>query len=265
MIKELNHVAVRTGDMEASLHFYVDILGAKVIRDTTSPDGKGRFVYVQLVDGVIELIKGNPGGSNLGLQHVAFLISDDTDIHQVREKLGQMGYEFTVEPKLASSGDGYLAFFKDTSGAIFELIQRKENIRIPGLKNEHLEEFDHISIRLSDDNYQKCADFYLNTMGFKVRRILEKSNSAMSYYKWGPDTLETLYSKGRAKDDKPLGHVAFRVKDCFEMKKYLESQGVSCPEPKVSGMGDFHVMNVAGPDGETLEFLDRPSLEEYKK
>ena len=36
MIKELNHVAVRTGNMEAALHFYVDILGAKVIRDATS-------------------------------------------------------------------------------------------------------------------------------------------------------------------------------------------------------------------------------------
>lgn len=263
MIKELNHVAVRTGNMEAALHFYVDILGAKVIRDATSPDGKGRFVYVQLVDGVIEIIKGKPGADNLGLQHVAFLISDDTDIHQVRERLGEMGYEFTVEPKLASSGDGYLAFFKDSSGAIFELIQRKENIRIPGLKNEHLEEFDHISIRVADDNHEKCADFYLNTMGFQVRRILEKPKSVMSYYKFGPDTIETLYPQGRPKVEKPLCHIAFRVKDCYEMKKYLESQGVTCPEPKESGMGGFNVMNVTGPDGEILEFLDRASLDEY--
>ncbi len=265
MIKELNHVAVRTGDMEASLHFYVDILGAKVIRDATSPDGKGRFVYVQLVDGVIEIIKGKPGSDNLGLQHVAFLISDDTDIHQVHDKLVGMGYHFTVEPKPASSGDGYLAFFEDTSGAIFEVIQRKENIRIPGLKNEHLEEFDHISIRVTDDSYKQCEDFYLNTMGFEVRRILEKPKSVMSYYKFGPDTLETLYSVGKPKVEKPLCHIAFRVKDCFETKKYLESQGVACPEPKTSGMGDFHVMNITGPDGEILEFLDRVSLDDYRK
>lgn len=158
--------------MEKALHFYVDILGAKIIRDASSPDGKGRYVYVQLVDGVIEIIKGKPGADNLGLQHVAFLISDDTDLQTVHKQLVDMGYHFTVEPKAASSGDGYLAFFEDTSGAIFELIQRKENIRIPGLKNPHLEEFDHISIRVTDQSYQKCEDFYLKTLGFEVRRIL---------------------------------------------------------------------------------------------
>ncbi len=265
MIKELNHVAIRTGDIDASLHFYVDILGAKIIRDASSSDGKGRFVYVQLVDGVIELIKGQPGSDNLGLQHIAYLISDDTDINAVYEKLVGMGYEFTVLPKPAASGNGYLAFFKDPSGTVFEMIQRKENIRIPGLKNEHLEEFDHISIRVADDNFEKCTDFYLNTMEFQVRRILEKSDSIMSYYKWGPDTLETLYSAGKPRTEKPLCHIAFRVKDCFEMKKYLESQGVTCPEPKRSGMGDFNVMNVTGPDGEILEFLDRDSLDDYRR
>ena len=93
---------------------------------------------------------------------------------------------------------------------------------------------------------------------------MEKPNSVMSYYKMGPDTLETLYSTGRPKPEKPLGHIAMRVKDCYETKKYLESCGVKCPEPKVSGMGNFNILNVEGPDGEILEFLDRPSLEEYK-
>ncbi len=261
MFKELNHVAVRSGDMEKTIHFYVDILGGKVIRDTVGADGKGRFVYVQIAEGVIELIKGKPGGSNLGLQHVAFLV--DEPINDVHKKLVDMGYHFTVEPKLASSGDGYLAFFEDKSGAIFEIIERNEDIRIPGLKNDKIEEFDHISIRVTDDTYKECEDFYLNTMGFEVRRIMEKPKSVMSYYKFGPDTLETLYSAGRPKDPKPLGHIAMRVKDCFELKAYLESQGVTCPEPKESGMGGFNILNVTGPDGEILEFLDRPSLEEY--
>lgn len=265
LCKELNHVAIRTGDIDKALHFYVDVLGGRIIRDAKTTTGNGRFVYVQLVDGVIEIIKGKPGADNLGLQHIAFLISDDTNINEVYQKLTGMGYHYTVVPKLASSGDGYLSFFEDTSGAIFEMIERKENIRIPGLKNKHLEEFDHISVRVTDESYKKCEDFYLNTLGFQVRRILEKPNSVMSYYKFGPDTLETLYSVGKPKVDRPLCHIAFRVKDCAEMKKYLESQGVECPEPKLSGMGDFHVMNVTGPDGEILEFLDRPSLDDYHR
>lgn len=263
MIKELNHVAVRSGDMEKAIHFYVDVLGGTVIRDASSPDGKGRFVYVQIVDGVIELIKGKPGSNNLGLQHVAYLV--DEPLEEIHRRLVEMGYHFTVEPKLSSSGDGYLAFFEDSSGAIFELIQRNENIRIPGLKNDWIEEFDHISIRVSDDCYKKCEEFYLQTLGFKIRRVMEKTNSVMSYYKLGPDTLETLYSQGKPKVEKPLGHIAFRVKDCFKMKKHLESYGICCAEPKESGMGGFNIMNVTGPDGEILEFLDRPSLEEYKR
>jgi glyoxylase I family protein len=262
-IKELNHVAIRTADMDKAVHFYKDILGGTIIRDARSPDGKGRFVYVQIVDGVIELIQGKPGADNLGLQHIAFLTADGIDLDEFAAKLKETGYRFTVEPKLSSSGDGRLCFFEDMSGTIFELIQRNEKIRIPDLKNPHILEFDHISVRLHESNRTQCTDFYLNTMGFTVRRILEKPGQVMSYYSWDKDTLETLYREGMAKDPKPFGHIAFRVESCSKMKAYLESSGVVCPEPKESGMGGYNVMNVKGPDGETLEFLDRLSLEEY--
>ena len=264
-IKELNHVAIRTADMDKALHFYKDILGATIIRDAYSPDGKGHFVYIQIVDGVIELIQGKPGADNLGLQHIAFLITDDTDLDNFAAELKDAGYRFTVDPKLSSSGDGRLCFFEDASGTILELIQRNEKIRIPDLKNTHILEFDHISIRLHESNRRQCTDFYLNTMGFTVRRILEKPGQVMSYYSWGRDTLETLFREGMARDPKPLGHIAFRVESTAKMKTYLEGFGIACPEPKESAMGGFYGMNVKGPDGETLEFLDRLSLEEYKR
>ena len=263
-IKELNHVAIRTADMKAAVHFYKDILGGTVIRNVPGPDGNAQFVYIQIVDGVIELIQGKPGADNLGLQHIAFLTADGTDLDAFARQLKDSGYRFTVEPKPASSGDGRLCFFEDTSGAIFELIQRNEKIRIPNLTNSHILEFDHISVRLHDSNRKQCTDFYLNTMGFTVRRILEKPGQVMSYYSWGKDTLETLYREGMEKTAKPLGHIAFRVKSCAAVKSYLEASGVECPEPKESAMGGFCIMNIHGPDGETLEFLDRPSLEDYK-
>jgi catechol 2,3-dioxygenase-like lactoylglutathione lyase family enzyme len=263
-IKELNHVGLRTADMDKSVHFYKDILGGTIIRDARTPDGKGRFVYVQIVDGVIEIIPGTPGTDNLGLIHIAFLTVDGTDLDSFAGQLKEAGYRFTVEPRPTSSGDGRLCFFEDSSGAIFELIQRNEKIRIPDLRNPHILEFDHISVSLHDGNFKRCANFYLNTMGFKVRRVLEKPGQAMTYYSWGKDTLETLYREGMARDPKPFGHIAFRVESCAAMKTYLESFGIQCPEPIESGMGGFSIMNVKGPDGEILEFLDRPSLEEYR-
>jgi hypothetical protein len=96
-----------------------------------------------------------------------------------------------------------------------------------------------------------------------VCRIFEKPGQVISYYAWGKDTLETFYREGMDKDPNPLGHIAFRVANCGKMKAYLESSGVVCPEPKESAMGGFFIMNVKGPDGETLEFLDRASLLDY--
>jgi catechol 2,3-dioxygenase-like lactoylglutathione lyase family enzyme len=125
-------------------------------------------------------------------------------------------------------------------------------------------EFDHISIRLWDGNVEACPGFYRGELGFTVRKVLEKPGTVMTYYSHGADTLETLYAPGKPKVDKPLGHIALRVGGCAGMKAYLEANGVVCAEPKESAMGGFNVMNVAGPDGETIEFLDRPALEEYE-
>lgn len=263
MIKELNHVGIRTADMEKSIDFYVNILDGKIIRDAKSTDGKSRFVYIQIVDGIIELISAAPDSADLGLVHIAYIIDYDTTVDECYEKLSEMGYEFTVKPKIAGSGDGRLAFFRDSSNCIFELIERRHDIRQPTLKNNVIEEFDHISIRISDECVNKCEDFYLNTMGFRVRKILRKNNNIMSYYAHGKDTLETLYTPG-VKPEKALQHLAFRVKSAAKMREYLISKGVDCPNNiKESQMGGFYILNVIGPDGVAIEFLDRCSLDEY--
>jgi len=261
MIKELNHIGIRVGDIDKSVEFYTEVLGGKIVRDAKATSGDGRFVYIQISEGLIELIKGKPGASNLGLAHIAFLIDDKQNLDEAYEYLSKKGFEFTATPKLASSGDGRLSFFNETSGVSFELIERKENIRIPGLVNEHILEFDHLSIRVSDESYDRTNDFLLNEMGFKVRKILTKGATVMSYYSHGVDTVETLYTPGREKAEKPLGHMAFRVKDCFGTKKYLESMGVACGEPKESALGGFNILNINGPDGEVMEFVDRPALD----
>ncbi len=262
MVKELNHIGIRCGDIDAAVNFYVNVLGGTIIRDAKGADGNGRFVYVQICNGVVELIKGKPDNPDNGLVHVAFLLKDDCKIEDAHKKLIDEGYRITVAPKLSSSGDGMLMFFEESSGTIFEFIQRKENIRIPGLKNDNFLEFDHSSIRVTDESYKKCEDFYLNELGFKVRKILSKSDTVMSYYILGEDTIETLYSEGKPKVARPLGHLAFRVKDAFETKKYLESKGVECPEPKESAMKGFNILNIKAPDGVAIEFVDRKALEE---
>ena len=264
VVRELNHVAIRVGNMEESLRLYRDLLGGKVIRDIRGPEGKGHFVYVQLAEGVIELIQGKPGGANLGLQHIAFLTAKDTDINKAADAARARGYEITVEPKMATSGDGYLSFFKDKGGVTFEFIQRDEDIRISGLKNERILEFDHISIRVDTESYKDTQELVTGILGMSVRRIFEKPGTAMEYYKLGPDTIELLYGAKKQRPEQPIIHIALRVPCSKAMHEYLTANGITATEAKESGMGGFYITNATGPDGEIIEFLDRCSLDEFR-
>jgi len=263
VVRELNHVAIRVADMDATLRLYRDLLGGKVIRDAKSPDGKGHFVYVQLAEGVIEFIKGNPGADNLGLQHIAFLTAKDQDINSATDAARKRGYQITVEPKLAASGDGYLAFFKDIGGTTFEFIQRNEDIRLPGLKNELILEFDHISIRVDDESLKDTRELVTGPLGMKVRRIFEKPGSIMEYYQYGPDTIELLYGKDKPRPAQPIVHIALRVQCTEEIYQLLTKNGIAATKPKESGLGGFYITNATGPDGEVIEFVDRCSLDEF--
>ena len=307
LVRELNHVAIRVANMDESLRLYRDLLGGAIIRNAKV--GKGHFVYVQLAEGVIELIQGEPGAANLGLQHIAFLTAIDSDINKAAEAARSHGCQITVEPKLTAAGDGYLSFFKDKGGTTYEFIQRNdENIRIKGLKNERILEFDHISIKTDNESHADTESLLQNVFGMQVRRILEKPGSVMTYYKLGtspegdaakgqqaarpmsgandesPDTIELLYTTvGRGdpdtppatvqpgcmasseakRGDQPIAHIAFRVPCASQMYKYLTENGINATEPIESGLGGFYITNATGPDGETIEFLDRCRLEDY--
>lgn len=258
MIKELNHVGLLTGAIDRAIEFYTDILGGEIIRDARPVSGNGRFVYIQLGQGVIELIKVEADNPNRGLAHIAFLIDDTKDLDQDYAELTKMGYVFTVPPKAASSGDGRLAFFNDASRVSFELIQRKENIRRPDLKNPYIKAFDHISVHLEDSNYHTCVDFYTKVFGFKLKEKLENGGkTSMSYYSLGPDTLELILSEGSAAPEKPLWHISFCVDSCADIRKRLIERNIQCPEPRQSHFGSFNILHVQGRDGELIEFLDR--------
>ena len=263
VVRELNHVAIRVACMEESLRLYKDLLGGKIIRDAKSPDGKSHFVYIQLAEGVIELIKGTPGADNLGFQHIAFLTAKDKDINSATDAVRSRGYQITVEPKPAASGNGYLAFFKDIGGTTFEFIQRDEDIRIPGLENESILEFDHISILVDDESINDTRELITGPLGMKERRIFEKPGTTMEYYRLGPDTIELLYGKGRPCPTQPIDHIAFRLPCVKEMHRYLVENGIAATEPKESSLGGFFITSATGPDGEIIEFVDRSSLDEF--
>jgi len=249
VIKELNHIGIRAGDFEKTLDFYQKTLGGTIIRDSRSLDGKSRFVYIQLGDGVIELLSSKPGETNLGLQHVAFLVN--VDLNQAYETLLAQGLVFTVQPRLAGSGNGYLAFFREPGGAVFELIQREENIRIPDLKNDVLLAFASSTIEVSPDAFEPCAAFYRGPMGFSAGPVNETVRGRVQHFRHGRDTIEL--AEGTA--NPPLTRLTFQVASCSAMRDRLLEQGLSCDMSQASAE---RVLDAVGPDGVLLRFVETP-------
>lgn len=120
------HSMIRVLDLDASLHFYVDLLGLEVVR--RSDYEKGRFSLVFLSTGqeddsaTIELTWNwdqtdpYPGGRNFG--HLAFAVDD---IYALCENLQAEGVTILRPPR-----DGRMAFIKSPDGISVELLQAGE-------------------------------------------------------------------------------------------------------------------------------------------
>ena len=55
-VKEFNHVAEIVSDAQKTVRFYMDILDARVVREGYIPSSKTRSVYLQIGQGMIELL-----------------------------------------------------------------------------------------------------------------------------------------------------------------------------------------------------------------
>ena len=120
------HTMVRVSDLDASLHFYCDLLGLKERRRKESE--KGRFTLVFLAtddeaEGEIELTynwdpEEYTGGRNFG--HLAYRVDD---IYAFCRKLMEAGVTINRPPR-----DGHMAFIRTPDGISIELLQKGESL-----------------------------------------------------------------------------------------------------------------------------------------
>jgi len=118
------HTMVRISDVEASLNFYVNLLGLSEVRRRESE--RGRFTLIFLAapgdeDAQIELTHNwDPedygGGRNFG--HVAYAVDD---IYALCQRLMDGGVTINRPPR-----DGRMAFVRSPDGISIELLQRGE-------------------------------------------------------------------------------------------------------------------------------------------
>ena len=120
------HSMVRVLDLDAALHFYVDLLGLQVVRRRDHESG--RFTLVFLATGhpddpaMLELTwnwdQTEPYSSGRNFGHVAFSVSN---IYEVCERLQAGGVTVLRPPR-----DGRMAFVKSPDGISVELLQAGE-------------------------------------------------------------------------------------------------------------------------------------------
>jgi lactoylglutathione lyase len=116
------HTMVRVADLEASLTFYRDALGLKVLDRRDFPQGRFTLVYlcapgdekaqVELTHNWDE--RDYTGGRNFG--HLAYQVND---IYETCARLQSMGVQILRPPR-----DGFMAFVRSPDAISIELLQR---------------------------------------------------------------------------------------------------------------------------------------------
>lgn len=125
------HTMVRVADLDASLHFYCDLLGLREVSRKDSEKGRFTLVFLAAPDDLeqarerkapmVELTHNwDPerydGGRNFG--HLAYLVDD---IYTACQRLQDGGVTINRPPR-----DGHMAFVRSPDGISVELLQKGE-------------------------------------------------------------------------------------------------------------------------------------------
>ncbi len=115
------HTMVRVTNLDASLHFYRDLLGLRELRRKEAPEGRYTLVFLAAPgddEAQVELTynwgpETLSGGRNFG--HLAYEV---TNIYDVCARLQQGGVIINRPPR-----DGRMAFVRSPDGISIELLQ----------------------------------------------------------------------------------------------------------------------------------------------
>jgi lactoylglutathione lyase len=119
---------LRVGDLDKSLHFYIEVLGMKLQRKKEYPEGEFTLAFVgygeESETAVIELTH-NWGTSSYdignGYGHIAINVED---VYSACEKIKAAGGKVTREAGPMKHGTTILAFVEDPDGYKIELLSK---------------------------------------------------------------------------------------------------------------------------------------------
>lgn len=119
------HTMVRVKDIDASLHFYCDLLGLKEISRKEVPAGRFTLVFLATAEGEpqIELTYNwdpEEYGEGRNFGHLAYQVDD---IYALCQKLMDAGVTINRPPR-----DGHMAFVRSPDNISIELLQKGDDL-----------------------------------------------------------------------------------------------------------------------------------------
>ena len=117
----------------------------------------------------------------------------------------------------------------------------------------------HIAIIASD--YDKAKDFYVNKLGLKINREVErKERKDFIIFLDGGENIEIelFIEKNPPKrltrpEARGLRHLAFRVDDIYKSVEELKKRGIETEEIRIDPLNGKHMTFFFDPDGLPLE------------
>jgi lactoylglutathione lyase len=125
----LLHTMIRVRDLDASLNFYTNQLGMKLLRKRDYPSGKFTLAFVGYGDEtnstVIELThnweQAEPYNLGSAFGHLAIAVPD---VYRACERLAAAGVKIPRPAGPMAHGGSVIAFIEDPDGYRIELIER---------------------------------------------------------------------------------------------------------------------------------------------
>ena len=125
----LLHTMIRVRDLDASLKFYSNLLGMKVLRKRDYPTGKFTLAFVGYGDEthntVIELThnwdQNEPYNLGTAFGHLAVAVPD---VYKTCERLAAAGVKIPRPAGPMAHGGSVIAFIEDPDGYRIELVER---------------------------------------------------------------------------------------------------------------------------------------------
>ncbi|GGC01825.1 lactoylglutathione lyase [Marinobacterium zhoushanense] len=127
-IEGIDHIVLRTAQLEAMLAFYIDVLGCTLERDTGPDTG---LVQLRAGDALIDIVRvdselgrmggGPPSRTENNLDHLCLRLAPISE-QQLHDALAQAGVEMSAfEVRYGAEGFGPSVYIQDPDGNTVEL------------------------------------------------------------------------------------------------------------------------------------------------